>query len=348
MDQQAYLLQQLQALTAIPSPTGMTRQATDYLLAELTRLGFKPQRTPKGTVLCCLGGSGHPLAISAHVDTLGAMVRAVKGNGCLRYTQLGGYNDNAIENENVLIHTRTGKTYTGTVQSTRASRHVWGDTTATPRGDESLEIVVDECTWSQAETLALGIRAGDFISFDPRTVITESGFVKSRHLDDKASSAVLLTLAREVAEGRAALARQTTLVFTVYEEVGHGASPLFALPLEDLLAVDMGCVGDDLTCRETQVSICAKDSAGPYDFDFTNELVARAQRLGLDYAVDVYPRYSSDTATALRAGLDARFALCGQGVFANKLAHYQSVRYIVKLLQQVTYHHRKSKGCCRV
>ena len=329
-------MEQLKTLTAIPSPTGMTRQATDYLLAELTRLGFKPERTPKGAVMCCLGGSGHPLVVSAHVDTLGAMVRAVKANGCLRYTQLGGYNDNAIENENVMIHTRGGKVYSGTVQSTKASRHVWGNQTATPRGDETLEIVIDEDVHTKAETESLGIRAGDFISFDPRTVVTESGYVKSRHLDDKASSAVLLTLAREVAEGRVTLGRRVTLLFTVYEEVGHGASPLYKMEIENMLAVDMGCVGDDLTCRETQVSICAKDSAGPFDFDFTNELIARADKLGIDYAVDIYPGYSSDTATALRAGMDARFALCGQGVFASHGYERTHIKGMMATLALVT------------
>lgn len=317
MDQKTYMLEQLCRMTAIPSPTGMTRAATDYLLAELTRLGFKPERTAKGTVLCELGGSGHPLLISAHVDTLGAMVRAVKANGCLRYTQIGGYNDNAIENENVIIHTRGGKTYTGTVQSSMASSHVWGDQTATKRGDELLEIVIDEETYSRAQTEALGIAAGDFISFDPRTVVTESGYIKSRHLDDKASSAILLTLARAVAEGEITLGRKVTIMFTVYEEVGHGASPVYKMDVEDLLAVDMGCVGSDLGCNELQVSICAKDSGGPYDFDFTNELIERAKQLKLNYAVDVYPRYGSDAGTALRAGMEARFALCGQGVFAS-------------------------------
>ena len=336
MQAKDYMLQQLQTLTAIPSPTGMTRGATDALLAELTRLGFQPERTPKGAVVCPLGGAGHPLALSAHVDTLGAVVRAVKPNGCLRYKQIGGYSDNAIENENVLIHTRLGKTYAGTVQSVHASRHVWGDTTAEKRDDSSLEIVVDEETWSREQTEALGIRAGDVVSFDPRTVVTESGFVKSRHLDDKASSAVLLTLAREVAEGRVKLGRQTTLLFTVYEEVGHGASPLYKMELEDLLAVDMGCVGDDLTCKENMVSICAQDSAGPYDFDFTNELIRLADQLGLPYAVDVYPRYSSDTATALRAGLDARFALCGQGVYASHGYERTHVKGMLATLALVT------------
>ena len=317
MDKQTYMISQLTTLTGIPSPTGMTREITDYLLAELTRLGFKPQRTPKGTVMCCLGGSGHPLVLSAHVDALGAMVRSILPNGCLRYTQIGGYNDNAIENETVRIHTREGKVYTGTVQSVHTSSHVWGDITAEKRDDRSLQIVVDEMTWSKAETEALGIRPGDFISLDPRTVVTPSGFIKSRHLDDKASSAVLLTLAREVAEGRVTLGRQTSVVFTVYEEVGHGASPLYKMDIDDLVAVDMGCVGDDLACKENMVSICAKDSAGPYDYDLTNELIAIAKEKALPYAVDIYPRYSSDTATALRAGLEARYALCGQGVYAS-------------------------------
>ena len=317
MNDREYLIEQVKQLTAIPSPTGMTRGASDYLLAELQRLGFAPYRSAKGTVFCELGGEGHPLMLSAHVDTLGAAVRAVKSNGCLRYTQIGGYNDNAVENENVLIHTRGGKVYTGTIQSVHASRHVWGVRNSEQRDDTTLEVVIDEKVYSREDTEKLGIRAGDFISFDPRTVVTESGFIKSRHLDDKASSAVLLTLARGVAEKRVVLQRAVTVMFTVYEEVGHGASPVYARKIDDMLAVDMGCVGDDLTCREDMVSICAKDSAGPYDFDFTNELIAHADRLKLPYAVDIYPGYSSDTATALRAGMEARFALCGPGVFAS-------------------------------
>ena len=317
MNSQDYMLEMLRRLMAVPSPTGMTRACAEKTMEELSALGYAPVMTRKGTVLCELGGEGHPLLLAAHLDTLGMVVRAVKPNGCLRYTQLGGWNDNAVENENVLIHTRRGKTFTGTVQSVHASRHVWGPVNDEKRDDSTLEIVVDEDVHSREETEALGIAAGDFVSFDPRLTVTGSGYVKSRFLDDKASAAVLMTLAWEVSQGIAQLGRKVTLAFTVYEEIGHGGSALYTQDAEDMIAVDMGCVGDDLTCRETQVSICAKDAAGPYDFDLTNELVSRAERLGLDYAVDIYPRYSSDTATALRAGLEARFACCGQGVFAS-------------------------------
>ena len=337
MDKKDYMLDQLFRLTNIPSPTGMTHEATAYLLAELTHLGFRPERTRKGTVVVCLGGSGHPLLLSAHVDTLGAVVRAVKGNGHLRYSRVGGLNDNSVENENVLIHTRFGKTFTGTVYTTKASSHVWGNQSATPRDDEFLEIILDEEVSSREEVEKLGVHAGDFISFAPRTVITESGFIKSRHLDDKASAAVLLTLAREVAQERVTLGRKVYLAFTVYEEVGHGGAGLASLAdVEDMLAVDMGCIGDDLTCKETQVSICAKDSAGPYDWDFTNELIARCQRLNLDYAVDIYPGYSSDASPALKAGMEIRFALCGQGVFASHGYERTHVKGMLNTLALVT------------
>ncbi len=341
MERQAYLLEQLKALTAIPSPTGMTGAAEDYLLAELTRLGFKPWRTPKGTVLCELGGQGSPLLCSAHVDTLGAMVRAVKSNGHLRYTAIGGYDDTNIENENVMIHTREGRTFRGTVYSTKASLHVWGNQSATARSDEFLEIILDEEVASAEDVRALGIGPGDFISFDPRTVVTESGFVKSRHLDDKASAAILLTLAREVAEGKLTLGRQVFIAFTVYEEVGHGGASLAKLPVEDMLAVDIGCVGADLGCTETQVSICAKDSSGPYDWRFTNELIARSRALGLDFAVDVYPRYSSDASPARGAGMEARFALCGTGVFAShgyERTHVKGLMNTLRLVGDVMAH----------
>ena len=334
---QNYLLSQLTALTAIPSPTGMTHLAAEYLIKELTALGFAPTMTRKGTVICCLGGEGHPLLMSAHVDTLGAVVRAIKPNGHLRYSKVGGFDDNTIENENITVHTRDGKAVTGTVYSSKASRHVWGDQSSSARNDDFLEIILDEDVSSRSDVEKLGICVGDFISFDARTTVTASGYIKSRHLDDKASSAILLTLAREVAQGRLVLGRKVYIVFTVYEEVGHGASALKDLTdVEDMLAVDMGCVGADLTCTEKQVSICAKDSGGPYNYEMTGELIALCKENGIDFAVDVYPFYGSDAGTALRAGADVRHALIGAGVYAShgyERSHRLGVENSLRLIE---------------
>ena len=312
-----YALEYMRKLLSIPSPTGFTRAATDYLLETLTGLGFSPVRTRKGAVICELGGENRGILLSAHVDTLGAMVRSVKANGRIRYTHIGGWQDATVETENCLIHTRDGRTYSGTVQSTKASQHVFPGMGNDAREETTLEIVLDENVHSAQDVEALGIETGCFISWDPRTVLTPSGYLKSRHLDDKASAGMLLALARMVSEKRIVLKRRVAILFTVYEEVGHGASLPLPEGIEDLLAVDMGCVGDDLKCDETMVSICVKDSSGPYDYGMTGELIATAKENGISYAADVYPAYGSDAGAALRAGNDVRFALIGTGVFAS-------------------------------
>ncbi|MBE5781952.1 MAG: M42 family metallopeptidase [Clostridiales bacterium] len=312
-----YALDYMLSLLAIPSPTGFTRAATDYLLDTLTNLGFSPIRDRKGCVICELGGEGHGILLSAHVDTLGAMVRSVKGNGRIRYTHVGGWQDTTVETENCLVHTRDGRSYSGTVQSTKASQHVFSGMGAENRSEETLEIVLDEQVKSAADVENLGIETGCYISWDPRTVLTESGYLKSRHLDDKASAGMLLALARMISEGKITLKRRVAILFTVFEEVGHGGAIKLPEGIEDMLAVDMGCVGDDLKCDETMVSICVKDSSGPFHYEFTNELIAVAKKEGLRYAADVYPSYSSDAAAALKAGNDVRFALIGTGVFAS-------------------------------
>ncbi len=330
-----YAMEQIQALLAIPSPTGYTQAVSDYLMKTLSDMGFHPERTRKGTVICELGGEGHPLLVSAHVDTLGAMVRSVKSNGRLAYTQIGGWKDATVETENCTIHTRDGRSYSGTVQSNYASQHVFAGMGSKPRDDKNMEIVVDEIVRSADDVKKLGIAPGCFISWDPRIVLTESGYLKSRHLDDKASSGILLALAKSVQEGRVKLARRVALMFTVYEEVGHGAAAIAPEGIEDMLAVDMGCVGDDLECDETMVSICCKDSSGPYNYDMTNRLIELAAQNNLHYAADIYPYYGSDASTAVRAGLEARHALIGPGVFAShgyERTHAEGVDNTLRLL----------------
>ena len=334
-DMLQYAMEQIQALLAIPSPTGYTQAVSDYLMKTLSDMGFHPEKTRKGTVICELGGEGHPLLVSAHVDTLGAMVRSVKSNGRLAYTQIGGWQDATVETENCTIHTRDGRSYSGTVQSNYASQHVFAGMGSKPRDDKNMEIVVDEIVRNADDVKKLGIAPGCFISWDPRIVLTESGYLKSRHLDDKASSGILLALAKSVQEGRVKLARRVALMFTVYEEVGHGAAAIAPEGIEDMLAVDMGCVGDDLECDETMVSICCKDSSGPYNYDMTNRLIELAAQNNLHYAADIYPYYGSDASTAVRAGLEARHALIGPGVFAShgyERTHAEGVDNTLRLL----------------
>jgi len=330
-----YAVDQIVRLCRIPSPSGYTRQAQEYLVETLSGMGWAPVRTRKGSVLCDLGGPGEGLVLAAHVDTLGAMVRTVKGNGRLRMTWIGGFPGNYIETENVTIHTRAGKAYSGTIQIVDPSAHVNRKVTEAHRDDTGLEIVLDEKVKSREDVEKLGIGTGDFVSFDPRTVVTESGYIKSRHLDDKASASILLSLAKWVKEERVTPSRRTWLLFTTYEEVGHGGAAGIPEGVAEMISVDMGCVGDDLQADETMVSICAKDSRGPYDYDVTTALTNLARALELQYALDIYPYYGSDVDVALNAGHDIRHGLLGPGVFAShgyERTHREGVEHTLRLL----------------
>lgn len=328
-----FISQQLYALTSIPSPTGFTTKVTDYLLEQLRALGYQPERSVKGNVFVTLGGSGNPLVLAAHVDTLGAMVRSIKENGRLRPTTLGGHQWSTADGENCTIHTRDGKIYTGVVLNTEPSSHV-ADSKVEPL-EENMEILLDENVSSKKEVLSLGIQTGDIIAMDPRTVITESGYIKSRFLDDKLSAAILLGLAKAVKEDHLQLNRKVSLLFTVFEEVGHGGS-FVAEDTVEMISVDMGCVGADLGCTERMVSICAKDSGGPYHYDLVTALSSIARQHGLDYAIDVYPHYGSDVEATLRAGYDIRHGLIGPGVYAShnyERSHLDGVRNTYELLK---------------
>lgn len=328
-----FIKEQLYTLTSIPSPSSFTTKVTDYLLSELSSLGYFPERSNKGNVFVTLGGSGSPLVLAAHVDTLGAMVRSIKENGRLRPTTIGGHQWSTADGENCTIHTRDGRVYTGVVLDKEPSSHVADQKTELI--EENMEILLDENVASDQDTLALGIQTGDIIAMDPRTVVTESGYIKSRFLDDKLSAAILLGLARAVREDAWKLSRKVSLLFTVYEEVGHGGS-VVPDDTEEMISVDMGCVGSDLGCTERMVSICAKDSGGPYNYDLITALSNLAKEKKLDYAIDVYPHYGSDVETTLRAGYDIRHGLIGPGVYAShnyERSHMDGVHNTFELLK---------------
>ncbi|MEI6284919.1 MAG: M42 family metallopeptidase [Bacillota bacterium] len=330
-----YSVEQILALCAIPSPSGYTKKASEYLISELIALGYSPSVSNKGAVLVELGGTGEPLVISAHVDTLGAMVRSINAQGRLQLTMIGGYPENYVESENCVIHTRCGKQYSGCILLKNPAVHVNREIADTKRNFANMEVVIDEKVATVEDVKKLGISAGDFVSLDPRTVLTTSGFIKSRHLDDKAGSGLLLGVAKYFASHKMTLGRKVYLFFTVYEEVGHGGACGFPADVREMLVVDMGAVGDDLGASEHVVSICAKDSRSPYDYDVTNKLIATAKTHKLEYAVDIYPFYGSDAAAALAAGHDIRHGLIGPGVAAShgyERTHVDGLENTLKLI----------------
>lgn len=316
----SYIAQRIIDLCQIPSPTGYTDEAIAFMEREFARLGVATRRTRKGALIASLPGrdTENQRVLAAHVDTLGAMVKEIKSSGRLRLTKIGGYSMSTVEGEYVTVHTLEGKTFTGTVLATRASTHVHGpEHEKQERNEQNMEVRLDEKVKCKADVEALGIQVGDFVSLDPRAVLTETGFVKSRHLDDKACAAILLGLAKEIVTDEIPLAATTHFFLSNYEEVGHGAAGVFPPETTEVIALDMAAVGEGQTSDEYSVTVCVKDSSGPYDLELSRRLQYLASDQGIPYKVDVYPYYGSDASAALRAGGQFKAALVGPGIDAS-------------------------------
>lgn len=332
-----YIMEKTTEVLAIDSPTGYTRNAAEYVVKEYEKLGYKPVMTVKGGVLVDLGGKNKDdgVVLAAHIDTLGAIVCEIKSNGNLKVSPLGGMNPNNAEAENCRIVTRFNGIYQGTFQLNNASIHVNKDYNDTKRGYGEMEVVLDEKVSSKEDTEKLGIMVGDIVCFDPRTTITESGYIKSRFLDDKLSVGILLGYAKYLKDEGVELEKRMYHYITVYEEVGHGGAASIPDGVKEVISVDMGCVGDGLGCTERQVSICAKDSAGPYNYDVVTNMIKAAKDNDIDFAVDVYPFYGSDVDVTLGAGFDIRHGLIGAGVYAShgyERSHRDGVENTLRLL----------------
>lgn len=313
-----YILSWLEKLLNTPSPSGYCMTIMTLLQQEMERLNLSYEMTPKGNMIVTLHGESHnqTLGLSGHVDTLGAMVRSIKPNGMLRITPIGGYAMQTIEGEYCFIHTRDGRVYEGTVLSTKPSVHVYADARDMKREEATMEIRIDETVSTKEDVERLGISVGDIVSWDARAKLLPNGWIKSRHLDDKASVAALLGILEWASRSNIKPKQTTKFIFSTFEEVGHGTSYIPA-DIVELIAVDMGALGDDLSATEHDVSICAKDSSGPYDYNMTTRLIELAKAQQLKYAVDIYPFYGSDASAALRGGSNIRAALIGPGVHAS-------------------------------
>lgn len=334
----SYIAAKTMDLCRIPSPTGFTEEAITYVEREFAALGVETRRTRKGGLLATLPGKddASQRAVAAHVDTLGAMVKEIKSSGRLKLTKVGGYSGNSIEGEYCLIHTAKGDAISGTILVTKASTHVHGPEHAKQERDEAnLEVRLDAKVKSREDVLALGIQVGDFISFDPRTTLTETGFIKTRHLDDKACVGILFGAVKAMKEQGLQPAHTTHLFISNYEEVGHGAAGAFPEAVTEVIALDMAAVGEGQTSDEYSVTICVKDSSGPYDYELSRRLQTIAAEEGLDYKIDIYPYYGSDASAALRAGGQFKAALVGPGIDAShsyERVHLDSLEQTARLL----------------
>ena len=342
-----FIVDFLVRLLNTPSPTGYAHTAQALVRDTLANLKIETRFNTKGGLIATWPGksgarptdarAAQPRALTAHVDTLGAMVKEIDPlSGRLRLSKVGGFVWNSVEGESCTIHTASGTTYRGTILPRKASVHVHGgEVEKGERSDASMEVRLDARVQSGAETRNLGIEVGDFISFDPRVEVTDTGFIRSRHLDDKASVACIVGACKALFDAGLRPAQPTTILISHFEEVGHGASTGIPADVKELLAVDMAAVGQGQNSDEFSVGICVKDSGGPYSLEMKQQLMRLCRAADIPYKLDIYPFYGSDVGPAWRAGADAIAGLIGPGVDAShhyERTHVDSLLATVELL----------------
>lgn len=333
---QDYLLDFSKKVLNIDSPSSYTSNVISFLKNEVNKLGYSAYVTRSGSLAVEVEGedNSHVTGFCAHVDTLGLMVRSIKDKGTLAITKIGGPILATLDGEYCRVYTRDNKVYTGTILSVSPSAHVFKDARNLEREEDTMEIRLDEVVYSKSEVEKLGIQNGDIIAIEPKYTLTDSGFIKSRFLDDKISSSALMTVLKYYKDNNIKPRNSLKILFSTFEEVGHGSSYI-PEDIEELIAVDMGCVGLDLSCSEQDVSICAKDSSGPYNYEITSRLIELAKTNNLRYAIDIYPQYSSDVSAALKGGNNIKGALIGPGVAAShgmERTHLDGVINTIKLI----------------
>src|SRR5688572_14413106 len=315
-----YLVDFLAKLLDISSPTGFTENAIAFVEKELSQYQqLQLSRTRKGALVAkwAVNNNEPPVALTAHVDTLGGMVKDIKPNGRLQLTRIGGLVLNGVETEGCWVHTSKGEKIRGSYMLNMSAAHVYaGKVTDTKREEDAMEVRLDARVSNPKETRELGIEVGDFVSFDPRVEMT-NGFIRSRHLDDKACVAALVAGVKSITEAGLSPARTVYFHISNYEEVGHGASAGIPSDVHELVTVDMAAIGAGQSSDEYHATICVKDSGGPYHHGLSTKLRSIADAKNIPYKVDIYPFYGSDGEAFWRAGGDVAVALIGPGVDAS-------------------------------
>ncbi|MCA1032417.1 M42 family metallopeptidase [Bacillus timonensis] len=337
-------IQLISELVSIPSPSGNTNEVITYVEKFLANIGVESKRNRKGGLIATLPGrevQKHRM-LTAHVDTLGAIVKEIKPSGRLKLDLIGGFKYNSIEGEYCQIETSEGKRFTGTILMHQTSVHVYKDAGKAERNQENMEVRIDEKVHNADDVRALGIEVGDFVSFDPRVQVLPNGYIKSRHLDDKASVGILLQLIKQIKEENAILPYTTHFLISNNEEIGYGGNSNITPETVEYLAVDMGAMGDGQATDEYTVSICVKDASGPYHYELRKKLVQLAQENEIGYKLDIYPYYGSDASAAIRSGHDIIHGLIGPGIdssHAFERTHKSSIENTTRLI----YHYMLSE-----
>jgi putative aminopeptidase FrvX len=317
---QEYLVDFLVKLLNIPSPTGFAEPAIAFVEKELSQYKqLELSRTRKGALVAkwSVESDLPPVALTAHVDTLGAVVKEIKSNGRLTLSRIGGIQWPSVETEGVWVFTSNGEKIRGSVLIDTASGHIYSAAgSETPRNDDHMEVRLDARTISEKDTRELGINIGDCVAFDPRVEVT-NGFIRSRFLDDKACVANLVAAIKSMADAGQSPARTVYFHISNYEEVGHGASAGIPSEVAELVTVDMAVVGRGQESDEFHATLCIKDSGGVYHEGLNRKLRALAEQQGIPYKTDVYPFYGSDGEAFWRAGGDVALALIGPGIDAS-------------------------------
>lgn len=323
-------------ILAIPSPSGYTKEVIDFLIKKCEEENFEYEKLNNGNLVITIKGqTNYTVGVGAHVDTLGAMVCAINGDGTLKFDTIGGPSLPTYDGEYCQVITRDNKVYSGTFLCRAQAVHVHKDARSLERNTNTMLVRLDEVVHNKDDVKKLGISNGDYIALDPKTVITPSGYIKSRFLDDKLSVAIIFELLKYFKRKNITPKYTTKVIISTYEEVGFGSA--YIPKVDEMIAVDMGCVGEHLEGSEEKVSICAKDSGGPYNYEMNTKLINIAKELKLDYAVDIFPYYSSDVSAALRAGNNIKGALIGSGVAAShgmERTHIKGIINTFELLKE--------------
>ena len=334
-----YVQDVLLRLLRTPSPAGRTDQVMQLVGEEMEAIGLEFELTRRGALVGNLGTrhAGSDRAVVVHADTIGCMVKRLKENGRLEVVPVGTHSARFAEGAAVTVFVDDiTRTYSGTILPLKASGHRYGPEVDTQGvGWGCVEVRLDEPVRGADDVAALGIQVGDFVALDASPVVTPSGFVKSRHLDDKAGVAATLGAFRAVIEHDANLPVSAHLLVTIFEEVGHGASHGLDADVAELVSIDNAVVAPGQESDERSVNVAVQDSSGPFDYHLTRHLLALCREHGIPARRDVFDHYRSDLASALAAGVATRVALVGFGVDAShghERTHLDGIRRVAELV----------------